>query len=82
MSVACCTLRGGDFNYDDFMKTLEPDFKVRKLSEYSVEDLETLYGAILIAKSDDTGMTKDIKKSLDVWTYRVMDAIKEAREKQ
>lgn len=60
----------------------EPDFEVRNLEDYTEKDLETLYGAVLIAKSDDTGMTGDIKQCLDIWLYRIRDAIAVARKRE
>lgn len=60
------------------MKTLEPDFKVKNLADYSVEDLDVLFSAVIIA-----GMyaSSDKKVTLDVWQYRIKDAMKE-RAKQ
>jgi hypothetical protein len=58
-----------------------PDFEVRHLAEYSADDLNKLLFAVSYAfemskKSDD----KKTALSLDVWSYRLREAIKEAAE--
>lgn len=61
----------------------EPDFKIRNLSDYPVEDLSTLFSACDIARKCFYNAPDDEKenKILDVWMYRLKGALKEARSK-
>lgn len=65
------------------MKNTEPDFEVRNLSEYSVEDLETLYNLVLYgymyAKIDKKN---GLAQKYDIWCYRIKDALSQAKKNE
>lgn len=64
------------------------DFQVRKLSDYTAEDLFILHGQICNRVTDikynmkDTEERADILKCLDIWLYRIKDAHKMSTQRE
>lgn len=64
------------------------DFEVRNLADYSAVDLEILYGAITTtiytAKKHlpDDPETPAIIQCMDIWCYRIKDALSQAKKKR
>lgn len=59
------------------------DFEVKNLADYSVEDLEALCDAVLLAHGHFTHYKSDeMKQRLDTWLYRIKDAISQARKRE
>lgn len=64
---------------------MNPDFEVRNLAEYSAKDLDDLWFAVMAAKVDmhnDLKLSDEKKKALDVWCYRIKDALIQARKRE
>lgn len=61
-----------------------PDFSVKNLSEYSVSDLEILWIAVKAAKIEfnENPKEKDTCNVLDIWGYRIKDALKASKQNQ
>lgn len=51
-----------------------PDFSVRNLSEYPVEELQLLFNLVYYANVE--------AGDYDTWLYRIRDAIKEAKKNE
>ncbi len=59
----------------------QPDFEIRNLIEYQPEDLELLLRATQSSYRQAKEWQRDDDASkLDIWCYRIRDAIKEAKK--
>lgn len=58
----------------------EPDFEVRNLEDYTEKDLTTLYVAVGLAKHYEHDKAE--MQALDIWGYRIKDAIAVARKRE
>ena len=61
---------------DDIAEQAKNAFAILKLSDYSKEDLQILLGAAQLAYRNAKLMDQDIDNTLDIWCYRIRDAIK------
>lgn len=59
---------------------MEPDFELRHLEDYTEKDLTTLYVAVGLAKHYEADQQEC--QTLDVWGYRIKDAIAVARKRE
>lgn len=63
------------------MQRPAPDFDVRRMDDYTPEDLDVLFTAVLLAHSNQLLTTRE-RDALGIWSYRVGDALKEARKRK
>jgi len=65
------------------MKNTEPDFEVRNLSEYSVEDLQMLLELVMYAQmATKTNGRIEHAQKYDIWAYRIKDALSQAKKNE
>lgn len=59
-----------------------PDFEVRNLADYSVKDLQYLKIACEQTKSMILRTESDAIQSIDIWCYRIKDALSQAKKRE
>lgn len=59
---------------------MEPDFNLRNLEDYTEKDLDILMDAVIIRYNQVTH--NETRQALDVWGYRIKDAIAIARKRE